>query len=137
MNWTAYSIMTLFSLGFMILCFKQLTLMKIDSVIINMYVFGLTFIGFLVFALLRKADFSMPKAAIVIIVLASVLALVGNYYNIKGLADAPNPAYHLSIAFTRLLLVAIAAVFLFKSDFNWLNFAGVLVTMIGVVLVSV
>ena len=136
MNWMNYSFIVLVVFTIYLLLVKKLSLMGYSTVIINLYVFGVTFVGFLFLAIYRKESLVVPSGILLILLLMGVLAVIGNYFNVKGLHAAPNPGYHLAIAFSRVAIIAIAAIFLFKSEFDILKFIGVIVTVTGIILVS-
>lgn len=121
----------------MVLIFKQLSVMDVHPLILNLYVFGMTFFGFTVMAFSSKISVSISKKALVLLIIASIFAVIGNYFNVKGISAAPNPAYHTTITLARILIVGVLAVFLFHSDFNLINFMGMLITIIGIIMVSI
>ena len=91
MNWIAYSIIAAISFAVMIMLYKQLLLMGINQNILNLSVFGFVFVGFAAVAITNKNFINLTPLMLALLVLASVFSLIGNYYNVKAINEAPNP----------------------------------------------
>ena len=134
-NWLVHSLVTLFSFGVMLLLFKKLTLMGLSSVVLNFYVFGINFFVFLCLSLGGGVSARITTTQFIIVLSASFFAILGNYFNILGLSTAPNPGYHLAVAFSRVVVVTIFATIFFGSELCLRKLFGVIVVIIGCAIV--
>ena len=137
MNWIAYSIIAAISFAVMIMLYKQLLLMGINQNILNLSVFGFVFVGFAAVAITNKNFINLTPLMLALLVLASVFSLIGNYYNVKALNEAPNPGYSITIVSTQLVLISLLSILFFNSDFTWTKFIGITIVIFGSYLVGV
>lgn len=79
---------------------------------------------------------SVSGLMIILLIVASIFALAGNYLQVTAYKDAPNPGYVNTLVSTQLVLITILSVFLFKSDFTLIKFIGILLVLFGAYLVG-
>ena len=137
MNWITYSVMAAVSFSFMVLIYKKLLLLGINQNILNLFIFGIVFIGFGSIVVYSKTQIKLTSLMILLLVLASVFSLFGNYFQVKAYNEAPNPGYASTIVATQLILIAILSVFLYNSEFTWTKFLGIIIVVFGSYLVSI
>ena len=136
MNWIAYSIIAAVSFSFMILIYKKLLLLGINQNLLNLFIFGIVFVGFGLVVLYSKTQIKLTLLMILLLILASVFSLAGNYFQVKAYNEAPNPGYASTIVATQLILIAILSVFFYNSEFTWTKFFGIIVVVLGSYLVA-
>jgi drug/metabolite transporter (DMT)-like permease len=136
MSWILYSLITMFSLGIMLLLFKKLTTLGVDSIVLNLYIFGMVFLGFVGVSLVTRQPLHISKLVLVLLLVAAVFSIIGNYTNIKAIAQAPNPGYATAIASGRVLVLTLGAVLLFGSDLSPMRVVGVITVLAGLALLS-
>ena len=88
MNWVAYSIIAAASFSFMVLIYKKLLLLGINQNILNLFVFGIVFIGFGSIVVYSKAQIKLTPLMILLLIIASVFSLFGNYFQVKAYNEA-------------------------------------------------
>ena len=137
MSWIAHSALaTIFFVG-VILFIKALTNQQLEAEILNLYFFLSTAAGFALVALFRQSEFSVPSTTYVLFLGLAVTAVAYNLFIVKAIEIAPNPAYPLAILSANVVIIALASFVLFSSEINLVKMIGVVLTTVGVVLVSI
>ncbi len=136
MNWVLSSLIAAVSFSIMILLYRKLLLLGINSTILNFFIFGFTLIGFTIVIFATKTQMSVSGTMIILLIIASLFALAGNYLQVTAYKDAPNPGYVNTLVSTQLVLITVFSVFLYKSDFTWIKFFGIIFVLIGAYLVG-
>jgi len=77
-----------------------------------------------------------PLAALPWIFSMAVVCWIGNILQTISNHRAPNPGFTTAIIGVQSPFVALAAIFMFQDSLNWLKFAGMLVCLVGLMLLS-
>ena len=134
--WIIYSFLSMICIATLTLIQTKLTKIETSSILINLYLFAFTLIGFFVLAL-REGKFAVSKVAVIWLIASAVVAVGANYFMVEAIRLSPNPGYPWAIASFNLVIVTIASIFLFSSDFTVNKFIGILIVLLGVVVLSV
>jgi uncharacterized membrane protein len=110
-----------------------------SSAQINLFIFALTFLSFLVWS--RKdikgwiSDKVSLKFFLPLVFFAGAFSCLANYFSVIGVGQAPNPGYSESIKYTQNLFIVFLAVPLLGAKFNKQKFLGVVTVLVGAVIV--
>lgn len=137
LTWVAYAIGSAIAFAAMMLVYKKLLLLNVSPVLLNLFVFGFTFAGFIIMTSVTKTRIDVDTTIILLLVLASVFAVLGNFLDVKSVQAAPNPGYAGAIKATQIILITLAAPLLFKSSLTWPKLAGVVIVLIGMAIISI
>lgn len=137
MNWIAYALISVLLFSVMTLIFKKATVMKLDSSIILMFVFLFGFLFYFAHNVITKKEMFPSWIAILILLVAAALSYGGNLFSVKALAEAPNPGFSEAIGASRLIIISLVAVVLFGSQMTAWNIFGIVLTVAGLVLLTV
>lgn len=135
-NWLAYSFVAMISFVVMILLFKKLTVMEPKTEVINFYFFLFTAVAFFFFAIIKKVQLEFPSKSLPLFILIAIIAVIANYASVSAIRSAPNPGYVRGIQTLEVVIITIAALFLFKSEITPIKFIGILLSVCGVILLS-
>ncbi len=108
---------------------------------INLFMFAVNFLAFSF--LTRKEvgsyfqDKIKLKSFLPIVFLAAVFSFLGNILNVKGVAIAPNPGYHMAIQNTQILITTLISVPLFGIKFDKWKILGVVIVLFGIIVLVV
>ncbi len=72
-----------------------------------------------------------------VIFLAAAFSFMGNIFNIKGIAIAPNPGYHESIKNTQMLFTTLLSVPLLAATLDKQKLLGIITVLVGVIILVV
>lgn len=136
-KWVLYGLGTAVNMAAMILVFKKMLLMGIAPLVLIFFIFGITFIGFLLWVYISKIPIKISKSMILFLILASLFAILGNFFEVNSLKDAPNPGYTSTLKTFYIVIITLAAPFLFKSKINLSKFIGVLLVLGGLFLIII
>ena len=129
--WAVFATVSCLSFTIMLLLFKQVSNAGLSSPQLLLWVYivaGALFFGHLIVT----RTFEMPRLSVLAaLALCGALSYVGNYFQGKGLAAAPNPGYALAVVNTDVLLLTVASVWFFGSEFSAGKIAGTVLCMIG------
>ncbi len=137
MNWVIYSIIATISFTFMVLAVKKLSNLGVGSKLFNLYLFGLVFIGFLVWNISTNSSLKINKTIFIFLLIAAIFSLIGNFLMVYSIGLAPNPGYIVAIVGTHGALVTLLAFFIFRSEITFMKIVGVVLAAIGVILISI
>lgn len=136
-NWIIYGFGSAVCFTGMTLVFKKLFTMGVPPLVLNMCVFGITFLGFIIWNLINKTKINLGFNIILFLVLASLFAILGNYLDVTAVKNAPNPGYAGTLKATQIVLIALLAPILFNSNISLLKLFGILLVLIGAAIVSI
>lgn len=137
MNWFVISIIAGICFSGMLLIYKKLLLLGINSIILNLFVFGFVFLGFTIFTATTKTQISITPLMILLLIGASLFSLAGNYAMVKAFDKAPNPGYVSSINISlQLTLITILSIFLYNSEFSLLKLIGIIIVLVGIYIIG-
>ena len=135
-TWVLYGIGSEICFAGMTLVYKKLLSSNINPLVLNLFVFGLTFVGFIVWNTVTKTKIELNTSLFLFLVLASVFALLGNFLDVQAVKDAPNPGYANTLKATQLVLITLIAPLLFNSSLTWPKLGGVILVLVGGAIVS-
>ena len=136
MNWFMYSIIAMLAFTVNFLLIKKLSLLGVKSQIVLMYVFAISALIVLSYSLMTKDSMGLSKYALLLIILTAVFAVVGNFFLFESIGGSPNPGYSLAVSGIHILLVTIASIFIFQSDFTLNKIIGTIFAVIGIILIG-
>lgn len=114
-KWVLYGIGAAICFGCMMLTYKKMLLMDIHPLILNLFVFGITFIGFAAWVTISKTPVKLSKNIFFFLILASVFAVLGNFCDVNAIKSAPNPGYSTTLKATQIVIVTLIAPLLYDS----------------------
>ena len=134
--WYLYAIAAMVCLSIMILVFTRLRFLGITPPVILIFVFGFGFLFYAIQLFATKETIILKSQYIVLLLICALCSYVGNLLYVKTLDIAPNPGYVVAIIGSQALIISIASVFLFGSQFSVIKGVGVLLCTIGIVLLA-
>ena len=135
-TWVLYGIGSAICFAGMTLVYKKLLSSNINPLVLNLFVFGLTFFGFIIWSTVTKTKIELTTSLFLFLILASIFALMGNFLDVKAIKDAPNPGYANTLKATQLVLITLIAPFLFNSSLTWQKLGGVILVLVGGAIIS-
>ncbi|MFH0987677.1 MAG: hypothetical protein V1841_02180, partial [Patescibacteria group bacterium] len=135
--WHLYSLGASLFFTIWTLMLKKITLLGFSSKEINLFVFGFSWVGFLLLSLKGLKDIVPTKNLsqfLGLVFLASFFSFLGNLLGVQAIKAAPNPGYHEAIKSVSVLVTSLASIKLFSSDSKPLKISGVAVIVLGVIL---
>lgn len=136
MPWILYSIIAMISLAFLVLAVKKASDLGTSAKIINLYIFGIVFMGFLVWNLASGEKLIVNKTALIFLIIASIFSLIANFLMFSVIGSSPNPGYVTAIIGLHGVIVLITSIFLFNSEFNLLKIIGSVLAVVAIILIS-
>lgn len=136
-NWVLYAFGSAVCFTGMTLVIKKLFLMNVPPLVLNMFIFGITFSGFIVWNVINKSKINIGLNIVLFLILASVFAVFGNYLDVSAVKYAPNPGYAGAIKATQIILIALFAPLLFGSNISLLKIFGIILVIIGAAIISI
>lgn len=136
-NWVIYGFGSAVCFTGMTLVFKKLFIMGINPLVLNMFVFGISFLGFILWNVINKTKINIGLNIILFLILASLFAILGNYLDVSAVKNAPNPGYAGALKASQIVLIALIAPILFNSSFSLLKFVGIILVLIGAAIISI
>lgn len=136
-SWFINGLLTAACFAGMVLAYKKLLLMGIKPLVLNFFLFGLVFIGFLIWNLIEKNDFAAitPKMALFLLV-AALFSLLANFFDVHAIKTAPNPGYAATLKSCQIVFIALLSPFLFQSALSAYSFIGILFVILGIFLIG-
>ena len=134
--WIVYATFAMLCFAGMQLLFKQLTRLGLTSPVILAFVFGAGTLLYLAHIAVTRPPVLVSPRAIAMLGAASIFSYAGNLYMVRALGEAPNPGYAMAIVGVQAVVVTVASIILFGSEFSWLKAAGVALSVIGVALLT-
>ena len=136
MNWVACSFISMISFSAMMLLFKKLTETNMLPGVINFYFFLFSTVAIFLFNVIRGTKLELPSNSIYIFVLTALIAVAANFFSISAMKLAPNPGYAKAIQSFDVSIITIASVFLFGSQITIAKAAGIVFSVLGLMLLS-
>lgn len=136
MNWLVLSFFAMLCFASVALIIKKLTLTEPQSEVINFYFFLFTTIVFLGLSLSKGTRLITPPDSIKWFALLAVVAAAANYFSVAAIRSAPNPGYVTGIRGFEASITALVSVMLFKSEMTATKFIGIVLTIGGLILLS-
>lgn len=135
-SWFLVALIGMLSFTSMALILKKLTYVLPTSVIL-LYLFIFTAPIFLLYNVATGTPLKIDHPALILLLLASILAFVGNLCDIEALRLAPNAGYASAVKSGQIIVLTIAAFLLFKDQRITLSgFIGVSLIFSGVLVLA-
>ncbi len=121
----------------MALLLKRLT-MELALPIILAYLFALATLWLFLYSFRGLASYKVSGSLFALLLLASLLAVVANLFDLRALSLAPNAGYAAAIKGGQIILITLGAYFLFKGQSITVTGAlGALMIVLGIGLLSI
>ncbi len=134
MNWFLKSLIGMLFTAGAITALKALTSRGVPTEFMTASYFVLMAAITAAFVFSRKIKLSGAKKIKSLAILLGILGAAANFILFEAVRMAPNPGYAMAIFHTEIVLVAIASVFMFRSELSRRSFLGVLLVVAGVIL---
>lgn len=136
-NWFLLAVVAMVSFAIMNIIFKKVADMGVKTEVLLLYTFAFTTIIFAAYIFSNKIPISISsQQAVILLIITAVLAFVGNTFSVNSLKASPNPGYTLAVTGTSAIIVAIAAIFIFQSEFTLIKGVGVILAVLGIILIG-
>jgi len=137
MGWFLYATIAMISFTVMFLAFIKIGKLGLRSEVTFMYYGLIAGILVLSYSLSSKMPLSVTKTLLVFLIIAAVFGAIGNIFLFKSMGIAPNPGYSVAVSGVHVMLVAVASIFIFNSEFTLISGLGVIFTVIGLILLGI
>ncbi len=135
-NWILYGLSAAVFYAGVILIYKKLLVSGLNPLVLNFFVFGITFLGFTIWIFTFKPTINLTYTIVLLLIIAAIFSLIGNFLDVTAVKEAPNPGYAATLKSTQIVLITLLAPLIFKSEFTWLKFSGVILVLLGIFLLS-
>mgnify|MGYP001576813245 CR=1 FL=1 len=136
LSWYALSMTAAVLLAILVLIVKRGLNEGISSWLWMMYYYTFASIFLAVYLISNGSNIQVSKFLILLLIAASILGVLGNVASTQAVKLAPNPGYSMAVTSTQALLIVIASVFLFGSEFTILKGLGTFLVVAGVILLG-
>lgn len=136
MGWFLFAMGAMISFALLFLLIKKIGNLGVRSDLLLLYYFGFATIMLLVYLISFKVPLSITKYALILLIIAAIFGVIGNVFLVQSIKISPNPGYALAISGVHILLVAVAAIFIFKSEFTLIKGLGTILTVLGIILLG-
>ena len=114
-SWFIVALIGMLSFTGMALSLKKLTYVLPTSVIL-LYLFAFTAPAYLMYNVATGTPLKIDYPALILLLLASLFAFVGNLCDVEALRLAPNAGYASAVKAGQIIVITIAAFLLFKDQ---------------------
>ena len=135
-NWFVLGVGSSLCFASMVLVYKKLFMMGIKPLVLNLFIFGFVFLGFMIWNISTKTTPNLNLKMILLLLLAAAFSLAGNYFDTTSLKLAPNPGYATTLKATQIIFISLLAPIFFRSSLGLVPFVGIILVLLGVFLVS-
>lgn len=136
LNWFTLALSSAFLMTIVVLIVKRGLNEGISSWTWLMYYYAFASILIGVYLFSTKGSTKVSGFLLGLLVVAAILGILGNVASTQSIKLAPNPGYAMAIVGSQTLLILIASIFLFKSEFTILKGLGTFLVVAGVVLLG-
>ncbi len=133
MQWYIWAFIGMICLTAVTLLLKKVTQLEPSTVLINLYIFGFTFLGFIIWTASKKEKLLLSKSVLILLIIISAIAILLNFALVESYRLAPNPGYARAIVTISTALVAIFALFTLGAKISIAKIAGVVLIVIGTI----
>lgn len=134
--WILFSVVAAVSFTGIFLIFKQMELRGVPTLVSLAWVFIISAFLYVAHNTATRTSLRASGTILLLLLLAGILSYVGNICQFRATALAPNPGYAVALISVQALLVTVASIFLFGSDFSMIRGVGVFFCVCGVMLLS-
>lgn len=135
MTWLTQSFIAMASFALMVIMVTN-ELKKGMSSQMAMLLIALTWIPAFGIWQWKKGFMPISASSVLVIIIAGLLSVLGNWAQFEAAARAPSPGLSASVVSCQVVLIAILAKLLFHSYINPMQIIGMLICLIGVVIIS-
>ena len=136
MNWFTLAFIAMIAFSAVFLLYRKIADLGVRSELLFLYYFGISTVALFFYLYLNKLPLTVTNHALIFIVIAALVGVIANVLLVNSMKISPNPGYTMAIVGVNTLLVAIASIFIFKSEFGLVKGAGVILTVLGVILLG-
>ena len=136
LSWFAISIISAFIFSLTTLLARIATDKGVSSTLVTFYIFlfATIFLGGYVFVV--EKSFVTSTAVLTILIFAGIFSFVGHAMFYNAISNAPNPGYVDAVSSLRIIIVTVAAIFLFNLKPSTIGIVGSVFIVIGAILLS-
>lgn len=135
-NWFLIAVIGMLSFAGMAITLKKLTY-SLPTPLILLYLFVVTSLIYLGYNLRWGESLKIGWTPFLLILLASVLAFIGNICDVEALRLAPSAGYASAIKSGQILVITVVAYFLFKDQhISWQGAFGIIMIFAGISLLA-
>lgn len=138
MKWFFYALLAMVFFSGMILIFKKLMLLGLDTprILLGVFIGGAVLYGLHLFSSPGRNLVSLTPFIIGLIILAAMLSYAGNLLHLKSMEIAPNPGFATGVVSLQAILITLGAWLLFQSSLSATKVAGLVLAMVALVLLA-
>ncbi len=137
MGWFITALVSMLAFSVVFLLFKIISDLKVRGELALLYHFGISAIFLFFYLYFNKTPLSVNRIQIMFILVAAIFGVIGNILLYNSLGSSSNPGYTLAVVGVNTLVVTIASVFIFKSNFGLSKFIAIALIVAGVSLLGV
>ena len=138
MSWIGYSLLMFLSSVALYLVVRKSSLVKVPQKTINLAMFGIPLLAFLVIGIFEEGSYSVSMGQLISIALIALLfAYGGNKASLKAIGIAPNPGYSLVLSKSYVLFTTIVAVLFMNGDISVRSVIAILLIVVASALIMV
>ena len=135
-SWFILSLTAMLSFACMALTLKKLTYL-LPTPVLLFYVLLLTSVITVIFCVKKNFNLSINLTTFGFLLLASILAFIGNITDIESMKIAPNPGYASAVKSGQIVLITCIALLIFPGQkLSMQGISGVLLIFAGVALLA-
>lgn len=136
MNWFWTAFLGMLCFAGMSLTFKKLSF-ALNTPVILLYAFSLNAVLYAIYSIQKGFLLRVDGKNAALVLLASIFAFIGNLCDLEALRLAPNAGYASAVKSGQIIVITLAAYFLFRGQTLTLNgLAGILLILSGLILLS-
>ena len=136
MGWFIYALIAMIGFTVMFLAFIKVGKLGLRSEIVFMYYCIIAGALVLTYSFSSKIPLNITKTLFVFLLVAAIFGAIGNIFLFKAMNVAPNPGYAIAVSGVHVVLVAIASILLFSSEFTLVKGLGTIFAVIGIILLG-
>jgi drug/metabolite transporter (DMT)-like permease len=135
-EWLVTALLSMLAFSGVFLLYKKVGDLGVSSEALFLYYFAVSAIILFLYMYFNKMPLGVSTTAVALLLGSALLGVVGNILMLNAMKGSTNPGYALAVVGANTLLVAVASVFIFKSDFTLVKGVGTLLAVLGVILIG-
>src|SRR3989338_3916537 len=138
MKWFVYALLAMFFFSGMVLLFKKLMILGVDTpkILLGVFIGGAFFYGIHVLFFPSKNNASITWPIIGLLVLATLLSYLGNLFMLRSMEMSSNPGFTVGVVSLQAILITLGAWLLFQSTLSTTKIVGLVVALVALVLLG-
>lgn len=137
MNWFLLGLLAMIGFTVTFLLVRKIADLGLKSEVFLFYYFAIAAIVMLVYAGSKHFDLTLTRSLFILLLICAVFGALANVFLVKAISTSPNPGYALAVSGIHILLVAVASLFLFHSEFTLVKGIGTILAVIGIILLGI